>query len=258
MAQNPPGGQPPQGPQGPVPRRMQHPPGQGPGQMASPPQPAAQAQAGGGPALIQPLQFNAAPTPMQKALDDYNQTRGLRGQAPATALPGDRERQLEILNEERVKAGKEPVKRLPQEELTPLVEGGAGIFDQASEEASRVWRGGGLALAVVILIVLIWLLIPTASGYTRMELMWFTLLGRTGLATKSDKQSKIDALKQSANALGSNTPRVQGSPLPGITNANQCANAGGTWSNGVCYQGPNGLVPTASGPATSQLSNLNL
>lgn len=42
---------------------------------------------------------------------------------------------------------------------------------------------GSLALAFVVLVISLWLLIPTASGKTRMELLWLTLFGETQLVT---------------------------------------------------------------------------
>jgi hypothetical protein len=62
--------------------------------------------------------------------------------------------------------------------MTPSITDVPEKLDNFSTETKQV---GGLAIAFIILIVLIWMLIPTKSGYTRLQLLWFTLIGRTSI-----------------------------------------------------------------------------
>lgn len=61
----------------------------------------------------------------------------------------------------------------------------ASLASNAAEGAinlfGKISVGQGLGLAFLVLIGLIWLLIPTASGYTRLQLLWLTIIGRTSL-----------------------------------------------------------------------------
>ena len=42
---------------------------------------------------------------------------------------------------------------------------------------------GGLGAVFALCIFLLWTIMPTSSGYTRLQLLWFTLLGRTSLSS---------------------------------------------------------------------------
>ena len=114
------------------------------------------------------VSLNAPPSGAQSQLQDYNaQTQ----QANQTTQPGP----------SKLKRERKPTPEGP--EGSPDSDEGPGnrAANKASEEASRIKAQGGLLLGVIILILLIWLLIPTASGQTRLQLLWLTLIGRTGL-----------------------------------------------------------------------------
>lgn len=57
------------------------------------------------------------------------------------------------------------------------------VADAGNQFFSSVQIRIGLGIAVVVLFFFIWALIPTASGYTRLQLLWFTLIGQTKLTT---------------------------------------------------------------------------
>lgn len=82
---------------------------------------------------------------------------------------------------------------------------GKEIADQFDGTVSQINIAKGLGLAFVILIGLIWALIPTASGYTRAQLLWFTLLGESKLTTAPTDQTSADGTNTN-NILSSNIP----------------------------------------------------
>lgn len=121
-----------------------------------------------------------SPTPAQKKLQEFNANPDLGGPKKLKPEPG---------SVKATRATPAPTLAVP-----PPLEGGPDsnqpplkkVTDKANEEASRVRQTGGLLLAVVILIILVWLLIPTASGLTRLSLLWNTILGRTKIIVPSE------------------------------------------------------------------------
>lgn len=76
---------------------------------------------------------------------------------------------------------------------------------------------GSLGLATVFLLVMLWLLVPTSSGKTRMELLWLTLFGETKLVTDTGTPGTEGSQGGSDQQGQSKTPH--GGPetgLPGI------------------------------------------
>lgn len=63
---------------------------------------------------------------------------------------------------------------------------GKTVIDGVNNFAAGFKITAGLGIAFFVLIVLIWMLIPTSSGYTRAQLLWFTLIGQTKLTTDSN------------------------------------------------------------------------
>lgn len=65
---------------------------------------------------------------------------------------------------------------------------------------------GGLAVAVAVLILLIWILIPTKSGNTRAQLIWYTLIGRAHLPetlTSTTSAPPTQPVSQTTGSTGS-------------------------------------------------------
>lgn len=55
--------------------------------------------------------------------------------------------------------------------------------DDIKDAVSSIHITAGLGIAFVVLMFLLWALVPTASGYTRLQLLWFTIIGQTKLST---------------------------------------------------------------------------
>lgn len=125
---------------------------------------------------------------------------------------------------------KEPTKEDlgPEGPATPLGEQ-SKPFSDAIEKTNGFFQKisitGGLAIAFFVLIGAIWLLIPTASGYTRAQLLWFTIIGSTRLVT--DPEPNPGSSPQDVTI-----PDQQPGPIP-LT---------------LQTQAP---IPTPNGPATS-------
>lgn len=64
----------------------------------------------------------------------------------------------------------------------------------------------GLGIAIAILIALIWLIVPTASGDTRAKLLWLTITGQTKIAD-SHRQPIVDS------TTNTNTTSIPLTPL---------------------------------------------
>jgi hypothetical protein len=63
---------------------------------------------------------------------------------------------------------------------------GTGIANWASSWPTP----GGIGLLLIVLFILLWALIPVDDqGYTRMQLLWFTVMGRTQLQGSTDAQN---------------------------------------------------------------------
>jgi hypothetical protein len=105
------------------------------------------------------------------------------------------------------------------------------VADKANEEASAVRSSGALLIAIIVLIVLIWLLIPTASGYTRLQLAWFTLLQKTKLVNtggpvpqvtgQGPTQQQVEQTQQSSQVASTGQPQSTNygnAPLNGAAN----------------------------------------
>lgn len=75
-----------------------------------------------------------------------------------------------------------------------------GTEEAAVKALSSIQIGSGLAIAFFTLIALMWLLVPTGSGYTRAQLLWFTLWGNTKLTTDKSLQSSGPSPEQVAEA----------------------------------------------------------
>lgn len=82
--------------------------------------------------------------------------------------------------------------------------GAAGAASSMADTASSIATGisdwasswptpGGIGLLLVILFVLLWALIPVDDqGYTRLQLLWFTLMGRTQLQGSQNQQNAMN------------------------------------------------------------------
>src|SRR5258708_7437689 len=87
-----------------------------------------------------------------------------------------------------VPAGTEPVNDIVDETEEPDENEGESELGKINDSLQKFFSdrkaAGGLGIAVGLLLLAIWLLIPTASGYTRAQLLWFSILGETGLVTR--------------------------------------------------------------------------
>src|SRR5258708_7682543 len=87
-----------------------------------------------------------------------------------------------------VPAGTEPVNDIVDETEEPDENEGESELGKINDSLQKFFSdrkaAGGLGIAVGVLLLAIWLLIPTASGYTRAQLLWFSILGETGLVTR--------------------------------------------------------------------------
>lgn len=75
--------------------------------------------------------------------------------------------------------------------------------------AESVPKVGGLFLVVAILFLFLWMIVPVNGGYTRFQLLYFTLTGRTAIAGSSTSATNAEqeALNQAAsNPSGALTP----------------------------------------------------
>lgn len=148
------------------------------------------------PTKLAPTQL--APTqlaPTQKAEHSYNQ-----GPIPAPPPPPS----IDVTNKsaaqkdlENFNANPKPKKKnnVPptdeESEGTHLVPNDKNVEQPAFIQAlSSIQVSAGLAMAFFVLIGLLWLLVPTASGYTRAQLLWFTFFGNTKLTTDASLQSQ--------------------------------------------------------------------
>ena len=102
---------------------------------------------------------------------------------------------------------------------------GAKIFNKISVKA-------GLGLAFGILIFLIWTLIPTASGYTRLQLLWFTLIGQTRLATSGSPTPGPQGPVVADTPLPPSSPSNPSTPQAPVLLADTLAQGSGPGSNG--------------------------
>lgn len=85
---------------------------------------------------------------------------------------------------------------------------------------SEIQIGAGLAVAFFVLVGLIWLLVPTASGYTRGQLLWFTIIGQTKLTTDHTLQSVPESpSSQSNNSEGPSQEQLS-QPVSQVSNQN--------------------------------------
>jgi len=71
---------------------------------------------------------------------------------------------------------------------------------------------GSLALMTIVLILSLWVLVPTASGKTRAELLWLTLFGETRLVTDMGIQGSTSVTGSGPGPIIATT--VEGSILP--------------------------------------------
>lgn len=150
------------------------------------------------PTQVSPTQL----TPTLKAEHAYNQ-----GPIPAPPPPPSIDvtnksaAQKDLENFNANPAQKKQRKQAPspdeESEGTHLVPGNKETEQPAFIQAlSSIQVGAGLAMAFFVLVGLIWLLVPTASGYTRAQLLWFTFFGNTKLTTDASLQSQGPAPEQ--------------------------------------------------------------
>lgn len=85
---------------------------------------------------------------------------------------------------------------------------------------SEIQIGAGLAVAFFVLIGLIWLLVPTASGYTRGQLLWFTMFGQTKLTTDHTFQSVPESPSAQNNTSEGPSQEQLSQPMSQASNQN--------------------------------------
>lgn len=179
--------------------------------------PSAFSQPGGG---VTPQQAKAAQQAQaQAAKTQAAQTKAANRQAAAAQ---------KVAQQQGVAAQKAQAKAAQQSQDFALGVGrlgigigtaGANAADSVSGIASGVtnWVGawptpGGIGLLLIVIFVLLWALIPVdKEGYTRLQLLWFTVMGRTQLQGGQNAQNAMTVAR-----LADTT-----SPLLGVTSLAQ-------------------------------------
>ena len=69
-----------------------------------------------------------------------------------------------------------------------------GLADRVNGWAASIPTPGGIFVVLVAIFVTLWVLIPVnQQGYTRAELLWLTVLGRTAIKGSSQEQAKTSS-----------------------------------------------------------------
>lgn len=123
---------------------------------------------------------SATQTPAQQKLAQFN--------AQQATNPIKKPKNAQRLEEEYERDKQQG--NLPTDQTYPS----DNMIQTANKAFSKISVGSGLAIAFIVLIVLIWLIIPTASGYTRLQLLWFTIIGQSKLTTDTQPTPGLSGL----------------------------------------------------------------
>lgn len=96
------------------------------------------------------------------------------------------------------------------ENVTDVAKGTEQVAASFNSNLTEIQVTRGLGVAFLLLVILLWALVPTKTGYTRLQLLWFTLLGETKLnhnAATNTIQSTLESQNNQTNQ--SQNPTVQ-------------------------------------------------
>lgn len=114
------------------------------------------------------------------------------GAAPATGMPETDETKARHKEEEQARKEEEKQaaeeERIAEEEREAQRGTLAGLANTVADTASSLNNRvasfptpGGIGLLLFVLIIFVWMLVPTKNGYTRMQLLYLTLRDQTTL-----------------------------------------------------------------------------
>lgn len=110
------------------------------------------------------------PNPAQSKIQSFNQqTAVTAAKQPGQGLSPSRKKQIE----------QDVQKDNKQDNSTPISDALGNTVNDINDQFDKVRITRGLGVAFAILVFLVWMLIPTSSGYTRLQLLWFTIMGET-------------------------------------------------------------------------------
>jgi hypothetical protein len=144
------------------------------------------------------------PNPAQSKIQNFNQQAATSTpKQPGQGLSASRKKQIEQ-DVDKEKNNKQ------SENDTPISDAAGNALSGINDQFDKLQITKGLGIAFAILVFLVWLLIPTSSGYTRLQLLWFTVMGETQI----NQASKTSSPNQNDNSQQDNNQQIDLSTPP--------------------------------------------